>query len=182
MGYFDKITEAAFKEGENGESIYYPNGIIGKGRVIKDPELKKKIFKFHKRLNKYLFPFGVIYGMLLGLGGAVSLEGLIPVIIIGVLVFLRQRFLINGLPKNSAKLTVKEASTKASKSMHPAFLIFLMVNGIICISLGLAIPFIVAKSIGEVQLSVLILVAVGFVSLAISLYLYKLQKSNKEIK
>jgi len=181
MGYFDKITEAAFKEGENGESIYYPNGVLGKGRVIQDPELKKRIFKFHKRINKYLIPFGAIYGMLLGLGGAISLEGLMPVIIIGVLVFLRQRFLISGLPKNNTKLTVKETSTKASKAMHPAFLIFMMVNGIICIGLGLAIPFVLAKPIGEIQTLVLIPVAVGFVSLAISLYLYKLKKSNKRL-
>ncbi len=46
MGYFDKIAKAAFKEGDNGETIYFPNGLLGKGRLVKDPARRNQLFKF----------------------------------------------------------------------------------------------------------------------------------------
>ena len=181
MGYFDKITEAAFKKGENGKTIYFPNGVLGKGRVIEDPILKEKVFKFHKRLNKYLVPFAVFYGILMGLGGGASLNAISPLIIIAAFVFLRQRFLIKDLPKHNVKLTVKEASTSTSKAMHPAVLVFMMLNGAMCIVLSLLLPSLFGKPINEIQSLVLIIFMLGVVSLAISIYLYKLKKSNKGV-
>ena len=128
MGYFDKITEAAFNEGKNGETIYFPNGIFGKGRLVEDPTQKAKLFKFHKRLHKYLLPLCIIYGLLLGLGGEVTLDGFIPIIIILIFVVVRQRVLIKGLTIIDDKLTFKEVTTTVSKAYHPAFLIFMLLS------------------------------------------------------
>ncbi len=181
MGYFDRITEVAFKKGENGKTIYFPNGVLGKGRVIEDPILKEKVFKFHKRLHKYLVPFAVFYGILMGFGGGASLNAISPLIIIAAFVFLRQRFLIKDLPKHNVKLTVKEASTSTSKAMHPAVLVFMMLNGAMCIVLSLLLPSLFGKPINEIQSLVLIIFMLGVVLLAISIYLYKVKKSNKRV-
>ena len=53
MGYFDQLTESAFKETEDGLCVYYPNGIISKGRIVPTQELKAKIYSFHKANAKY---------------------------------------------------------------------------------------------------------------------------------
>ena len=57
MGYFDSLAGIAFKKGDKEETIYFPNGIIGKGRVFEDPILKEKLFKYHKQLNNIKFVF-----------------------------------------------------------------------------------------------------------------------------
>lgn len=178
MGYFDTITEIAFKKGDNGETIYFPNGIFSKGRLVENPERKEKLFKYHKRLNKYFLPFSVLYGVLIGLSGETSLTGFMPIIIIAILIFIRQRILIKGLPVHNQKLTLKETSSSASKAFHPAILILMIVNGLAAILLSLSIPFILDKPLNEILSLVLIPLVVGIASLGIGLYLYKIRKNN----
>ncbi len=175
MGFFDKMTESAFKEGINGETIYFPNGVLGKGRLVQESARKEQLFKFHKRLNKYLIPVSILYGILAGLTGEVSLTGFMPLIILGIIVFLRQRFLMRGLPIHDEKLTVKEASTYAAKAFHPVFLFLIVLNGIILLLLSFALPFILEKPIDEVFFLMLFPFAIGLMSLGIGLYLYKVK-------
>jgi len=176
MGYFDKISELVFKEGDDGETIYFPNGILCKGRLIQDPVRKAKLFKYHKRINKYLIPFFSLYGLILGLSGAVSLEDFIPVLIFCIIVFIRQRFLIRGLPVYNTKLTRKEVTVSLSKVHHPLFLVFMALNGVILIIVSLGMPFVLDKPISEMLDLVLIPFIVGSMLLGFSLYLYKIKK------
>jgi hypothetical protein len=106
MGYFDKIAEAAFKETEQGMAVYYPNGAMGKGRLISSKEEKEKIFKFHKRLYKVLMFVGLPYGWLLGLSGIFTVSTIAPIIVLAGLMFLRQYWLIRKLPKHELKLGI----------------------------------------------------------------------------
>ena len=176
MGYFDKLTESAFKQSKTGESIYFPNGVLGKGRLVKDVLKKDKLFKFHKRLNKYLVPFGVLYGMLIGLGGGLSMDSILPILIIGIIVFIRQRYLIWGLPIHDERLTLGEATTSVSKAFHPALLVVMGVNGILLILLSLSLPFILEESYSEALFLVLTLSILGVLSLWFSIYFYKRRK------
>ena len=176
MGYFDRIAEAAFKEGENGEIIYFPNGLLGKGRLVKDSERRIQLFNFNKRLNKYLMPSMLLYGILIGLGEGVSLSNILPILTICIIVFIRQRFLIRGLPIYNKKLTLEEAATSASKAFKPSLLIFMMVISLMLILMSITMPFILDESIKEMLFLVLVPLFVGLVSLAISLYLYKMKK------
>ena len=43
MGFFDGFTGALFKKGANDENLFFPNGIIGSGYVLKDDFHKNKI-------------------------------------------------------------------------------------------------------------------------------------------
>ena len=175
MGYFDKLTESAFKEGDNGETIYFPNGVFGRGRLIHDPTRKAQLFKYHKRLNKYLIPLSVLYGMLLGLGGGLSVNGVMPLIITGIIVLIRQRYLMRGLPVLNEKLSVKEATAATSRNFHPALLLFMIGNGVFLVLLSLTIPFILDKPLNEIISLVLIPSIVGLVLIGISMYLYKIK-------
>lgn len=182
MGYFDKITESSFKTGSNGESLYFPNGILGKGRLVQDSVRKTQLFKYHKRLHKYLVPFAILYGLVIGIGNDISLDSLMPILIIGSIVFIRQRYLIRGLPIHNEKLTIKEVASTASKAFHPAFLILMALNGAALIAISIAMPFILNEPINEILTLVIVPFVLGVVSLAVYIYLYKIKKSNKSLK
>ena len=179
MGYFDKITEQAFKVTEEGETIYYPNGFLGKGRVIRRPENKEKLYKHQKRINKYFVPFSIIYGVLIGLSGSLSLEIFYPVFIVYLFIFIRQRFLIRGLPIHGKKLTVKETSKSISKIYSPMFLKFMGVIGVTSILISFLIPFVFEKPINEILFLILVPFSVGVANLAFAVYFYNVKKSNK---
>jgi hypothetical protein len=37
MGYFDGLTDAAFKQDQLGNTVFYPWGVIGRGYILTDP-------------------------------------------------------------------------------------------------------------------------------------------------
>ena len=65
MGFFDNMTKTLFKENEEGTTIYYAKGLFRKGYIVTDETQKEKLYKFHKRIFKYLLPFGIVYTLLL---------------------------------------------------------------------------------------------------------------------
>jgi hypothetical protein len=46
MGYFDALGEALFKEDEEGNTVFYKWGVMGRGVVIDTPQRKEKILSF----------------------------------------------------------------------------------------------------------------------------------------
>ena len=179
MGYFDKITEQTFKVSEEGETIYYPNGLLRKGRIVGSTKKKEKLYKYQKRVNKYFLPLSIFYGMLIGIGGSLSLEAFYPIFIIYLLIFIRQRFLIRGLPVYEKKHTIKETTKSISKIYSHNFLKLTAVMGVLSILLSFSIPFIFETTINETWPLILILFGMGVVSLVIAIYFYKIKKSNK---
>jgi hypothetical protein len=45
MGYFEAMANASFKKDSNGNSVFYPWGVIGKGRVLQDEAIKVTLRK-----------------------------------------------------------------------------------------------------------------------------------------
>ena len=173
MGFFDKLAESAFKESSNGEIIYYPNGALGKGRLVTDPAQKTKLFNYSKRLFKYLFPLGIIYGMGAGFSYGVSLESIIPIIVIYFVAFIRQRFLIKNLAIHNEKLTIKEGVATVSQAYHPVFLASSVINGVLLVCLAFALPSILNKSISEILSLVIFVFMVGVVSIGFGAYFFR---------
>ena len=48
MGYFDGQASALFKRDESGGTVFYPWGVLGKGRLLPDEEAEKRVFRFVK--------------------------------------------------------------------------------------------------------------------------------------
>jgi len=46
VGYFDALSEALFKTDENGDTLFYPWGAMGRGVVLDTPERKERIGSF----------------------------------------------------------------------------------------------------------------------------------------
>jgi len=49
MGYFDGLVDGSFKKADGGTTLFYPNGIFGKGYVIPNVRKKEEIRSFLKR-------------------------------------------------------------------------------------------------------------------------------------
>ena len=181
MGYFDRIAKAAFKEGENGETIYYPYGVMGKGRCITDPALKDKFYRFHKGMIMYLLPFSAIYGAVLAFSHINRLVGYIPLVILVVGVSIWQYILIKDLPLSDKKLTFREAMTGTSRAYSKTYLNILLINGIILIVLSASLPFLLNKPLNQIAFIVFLPMALGILSIALSLYLRKLKQSDNYV-
>ena len=107
MGYFERVAESAFKETADGLCVYYPNGVLGKGRVVTSPELKKKIFSFHKNTVKFGIPLCIAAGLFLKL----QLVILLALVILPVFYFY-QRKLIGNLPIHNSRISAQEIYNK----------------------------------------------------------------------
>jgi hypothetical protein len=180
MGFFDDLAETAFKKSAEGSEIYYPTGVLGKGRVVSAPERRRKLFNYHKRIYKYLIPLSLLYGLALGFDG-ITRGGWAFIGVVLVLVVARQRYLINGLPIYGEKLRTAEALATGAKAFHPAFLLLFGVSSLFLIVGGAATPFVFGSSINEVLYPMLGIVSMGLLGLAFSIYLYRARKSNNSI-
>jgi hypothetical protein len=125
MGYFSALADGAFKENPDGEGwLYYPNGIISKGRLVASEETKKKLHNFQKRMYMFGLPFGAIYGLSLDLDNVNYYSFLVPAVIL-LLVIIRQQFLIKNLPVSTIKLGYKESVSAGLKGL-PVWYIYLL--------------------------------------------------------
>ena len=125
MGFFDNLTETAFRKSLDGSDIYFPNGVIGKGRIVRDPTRRQKLFNYHKRTIKYGLPLMILYGFAVGATGGITMGHLIFIVVVAGLLFARQRYLIAGLPVYSEKPTVTEFAERGAKLFIPCFYCFL---------------------------------------------------------
>ena len=179
MGYFSSIAESAFKENPNGDGwLYYPNGVLSKGRLVTDPEYKNKLFKFQKRMYMYILPLSVLYGLSLDLSN-IALSDFYLLAILLTPVYLRQYFLVKKLPKSNTKLKAKEAITTASKGLSSYYFYFMYFASVFLIAMGLSTPLLFNKPYSEVMDLTIMLAGSGLFFLAVSLIPHKLKKSNE---
>jgi len=178
MGYFDSLAESAFKKNPDGEGwLYYPNGMLSKGRVVLDEEYKEKLFKFQKRIFMFLLPLGILYGFGLGVDDF-ELSSLVPPVVILILVYFRQYILIRNLPKSDVKLKYKEATGKAAQGLPNWYFYSMYVLSASLIIMALFSPQIFNKPYSEVTDLMLMFLGMGVVGLLLALFLHKIKKSN----
>ena len=172
VGFIDNMTSVLFKEQEDGTMIYYPKGLLRQGCIIRDKEQKEKLYRFHKRINKYLLPLGVGYAMLIGLTGA-PLIGMIPIVIVSILLYFRQKSLMKDLPIYEEKLTIKETKKSIADALPKVFLVFMIANGIMGVLLAVTLPILLEKSIEDLGGLMIVTFAMGVFLLGTGWYLYK---------
>jgi len=174
MGYFSSIAQSAFKENPNGDGwLYYPNGVLSKGRLVTDPEYKDKLFKFQKRMYMYILPLSVVYGLSLDLSN-IALSDFYLLAVLLMPVYLRQYFLIRKLQKSNVKLKAKEAITASKGFLFSKYYFYLMYScSAFLIAMGLSTPLLFDKPYSEVMDLTIMLAGSGLFFLVVSL------KSNK---
>jgi hypothetical protein len=65
MKFLDKLAEISFKTDREGRTVYFPNGIFGKGFILPDSDSKAKALKFNKRQLPISFFVGFLTGIFL---------------------------------------------------------------------------------------------------------------------
>lgn len=176
MGIFKNMTESLFKETEDDKTIYYGKGLLRRAYIITDAKTKERLYTFHQRVNRYVLPLGIVYAMLLGLGGA-PLIGMLPIFIVAIILHFRHKSLVKNLPIYDQKLTPKEAKNNIASVFPKPFLIFMIINGFLGILTALFLPTILDKEVNEIASLMIIFFVMGMFLLGTGWYLYK-EKQN----
>lgn len=53
MGFFKRLTDSSFKVNGQGNTLFYPWGILGRGYILPDIETEKKDSKIYNILSLY---------------------------------------------------------------------------------------------------------------------------------
>jgi len=103
MGLFRKLTDSSFKKGKDGNMLFYPWGIFGKGYILKNKDQEENIRRFVVRYYVgFLIPLFLI-GLTVGWGFGFIL---LP---FALLIWIRRaKVFTSGLMASSEKLTIKE--------------------------------------------------------------------------
>jgi NADH:ubiquinone oxidoreductase subunit H len=149
VGYFDGLANSAFKTDAEGRELFFPYGILGKGRVLPDAEtaavIRAKIVNFYKLLMFAGIPLMVV---LVNLPG-----GVIGVVAIGVIAcigtWLYFRSLTAGLAISGERLSYAEAQRSAAQGHSYLGLILLSILSLVFVIGGL---FLLAVDDMEVRL------------------------------
>jgi hypothetical protein len=108
MGYFDGMASAILKRDESGGTVFYPWGVLGKGRLLPDEVAEKRVFRFVKLY------YQISFVLLIGLG---LFHWWYPVILLPILLiwyYLQCKALVSTYPVSQSKLTIKQANTGAA--------------------------------------------------------------------
>ncbi len=175
MGYFEKIANNFFRE-KDGKTIYYPNGMIGKGRVIPNEEIKTKLVNFHKRILQLSFFIVLPYAYFVGISESVSAIALSPVIFVALLIYFWHRNLVSSLEVHNSKLGAKDAVTGNVKALpNWYFWVFGSISLVLTI-LVLILPVIAGKPFTWPLFAV---AAAGLFGFVFSVKMYRVKNLTK---
>lgn len=132
MGYFDGLTDAAFKTDAAGRYVFYPWGVLGKGYVMRDAAHYESLRGKIKWM--YIVVLPVIIFNQVSFGVKANLIFL-AVYMIWYLVMLK--YWTSGLEVSNEKMTVAESRRNSAKSHNRATLIFLVIISVVFVLLGL---------------------------------------------
>lgn len=134
MGYFDALSSSSFKKDESGRSIFYPWGVLGKGRVLPDTGTESRVRAF---VIKY-YVISVLVLLVVGVAaGWVFALVLVPFLLLWY--HFRSRALTAGFPEAVARLTLKESYAGAARAHNGKVLWLFLVFSILLAAGGLLI-------------------------------------------
>lgn len=162
MGYFDGLADASFKQDSNGNSVFYPWGVLGKGRVLPDAETHATLRTFIKRYYMVTLPVIIVLSVL-------RLWWLLLPAAIGLLAWflLTTRSLLRNCPVSEEKLTLKEGYSNSAASHNKPTLWALLVVSLL-MSLGGVLLLITGKALIGVAL-------IGLFGLCSGVFVYMLR-------
>ena len=180
MGYFDTVAENSFKQGPEGELIFYPNGAMGKGVVVPDEETRIRLHNFQKRIYKLIFFAVIPYSVIIGLGNPFSLTAFSPIILLVLYILYKQYSLTRSLQKHELRLGFGEAVRRGAKTLPNWYYWLFGILSVSMITIGLTTPFLFHKNLYDVAFVVLGFSSFGLLGLGLSLKMYKLRNSAAE--
>jgi hypothetical protein len=123
MGYFDGMASALFKKDEDGGTVFYPWGVLGKGRLLPDEAAERRVSRFVKVYNQTSLV--LIIGVVLFFQWWYSAV-LLPILYIWY--YLQCEALVSTYPVSHSKLTIKQANAGAAVGFGKPVLRLLVVG------------------------------------------------------
>jgi hypothetical protein len=158
MGYFEGITDgnSYFKTDKEGNTLFYPWGILGKGYIL--PENRKA--KFRSIIKKYLqISLPMDFAIIIFLKWWFIFCFVLPVYLCGYTIWIKK--LTKDFAVSAEKLTINEYTTNAARSKN---LTTLWICEIIFILGVIAGVFIIIKSPKDWFTGILSILGCGFIS------------------
>jgi|KBSMisStaDraftv2_1062788.scaffolds.fasta_scaffold11459_6 hypothetical protein len=122
MGYFEGLSSSSFKKDADGRTVFYPIGILGRGRLLPDLATEERIRAF--LIRYYMVSLSLIIVVVAsvhwGWGAA-----LIPVLWLWF--HLGTKLLVAGLPSSTSRLTLKESYANSANAHGKGMLWSLLV-------------------------------------------------------
>ncbi len=168
MGYFDGLTNASFKKNEEGKTIFFPWGVLGKGRILPDEATETKVRAFVSRYYKVSLP--TIFGVGVFVGWAWSFL-LVP--IFGAWYYFGSKSLGSHYPYSEDKLTLKESYTNSATGHNKVTLWLLFTASILFVLAGIFMASI-ATSPSQIAMGYFTVIFFGACSVAIG-YMLKVK-------
>lgn len=131
MGYFDGLVEAAFKKDAAGRTVFYPWGVMARGRVVRDAEQEAELRLFLRRYYQ-----AVLFGCIaLGVMRAFTLLFLFAVF--GTLYFIaRYRGMLGSAPISDDRMSLGEAY-RNSASKHSLWMLWMLLGfSLLAVAMG----------------------------------------------
>lgn len=120
MGYFEGLADASFKKDSNGNNVFYPWGVLGKGRVLPNETTKAKLRTFVIRYYQIMLPTAILLGIF-----RLWLPAILVLTLLTLGFYLYVNLLTKDCPICTEKLTLKE-SYKNSANSHNTLMLWLL--------------------------------------------------------
>jgi hypothetical protein len=163
--YFNCLTEASFKKDNDGNTLFFPWGIYGKGRIITDELIKRKVRSFIGIYHIVSFSASIFTVIFLGWAW---LFLLVPVSIVWF--HLAIKSLLSGCRYSEVKLSFRESLTKSAKMFNKFTLWLLLLGSFLFVVTGI-IVLIIAKSTSDLLVGISSIIVFGTCTI---LYAYML--------
>ena len=116
MGYFDGLTARNFKNINDGRTIFFPWGAIGKGYVLESKEQIERFRTWMKRCHMITLVISILSAQTFGFPAGLAM--IVPILVIYYLVYnWRIKKLTRGLKESAEKMTIRETQ-KTSAMAH----------------------------------------------------------------
>jgi len=130
MGYFDGLGSGSFRKDDEGNTVFYPWGVLSKGRILPDQVVEDEVRAVVRQYQKISLPLVLGVGLILGWIWAFLL---LPILLAWF--HLRTRKLIAVYPYSEDKLRLKE-SVEHTAISHGKFNLSLLCCGSVLLSLA----------------------------------------------
>lgn len=134
MGYFDGLVSGSFKKDETGQTVFFPYGVFGRGKLAPSEDaaqsLKSGLKIYYMIALPVIIVVSILAGFLMSLGAAAALMVVYEVWV---------RAKTSGWARSRARLTYAESTTNSANALGKGLLILLLVCSLVFVVAGAAI-------------------------------------------
>jgi hypothetical protein len=141
MGYFEGLTNGSFKKDKDGNTIFFPWGVRGRGRVLPDESSETRVRAFISRYYKVSLPTIIGVGVIVGWAWSFLL---VP--IFGAWFYFGSKSLVSGYPYSEDKLTLKEVYASSAAGYNKFTLWLQFICSILFVLMGIFIVSVATSS------------------------------------